>query len=111
MCHPRESGDLVGGEPNKIMRKSYFVYILTTHKNTVLYAGVTGNLMQRVWQHKQGMVEGFTKRYNVHKLVHFEEYGDVNEALHREKCIKKWERDWKIELIEKGNPAWNDLYA
>jgi putative endonuclease len=88
---------------------SYFVYILTTRKHTVLYTGVTSDLNKRLWEHRQGLADGFTKRYNVHKLVHAEEYQDVKEAIHREKCIKKWKRDWKIELIEKLNPEWNDL--
>ncbi len=93
------------------MDKQYFVYILTTRKNTVLYTGITSDLAARVWQHKQGLVEGFTKKYCVNKLVYFEEYEDVNEAIHREKCIKKWKRGWKLELIEKMNPEWNDLYG
>ena len=92
------------------MEKAYFVYILTTRKNTVLYTGVTSDLLKRVWEHKQGVVEGFTKRYSVNKLVYVETYSDVNEAIHREKCIKKWKRDWKLELIDKMNPEWNDLY-
>ena len=92
------------------MNNSYYVYILTTRKNTVLYTGVTGDLVKRVWEHKQGSVKGFTKKYNVHKLVYVEEFGDVDAALHREKCIKEWNRDWKIELIEKQNPDWVDLY-
>ncbi len=89
----------------------YHVYILTTRKNTVLYTGMTGDLMQRVWQHKQGLVKGFTKDYSVNKLVYMEEYADSREAIHREKCIKEWKRDWKIQLIEKANPEWLDLYA
>ncbi len=92
------------------MEKKYFVYILTTRKNTVLYTGVTSDLMQRIWQHKQGLVEGFTKKYSVNKLVYVEEYNDVNEAIHREKCIKRWKRSWKKEWINKMNPDWIDLY-
>lgn len=92
------------------MDKRYFVYILTTRKNTTLYTGVTNDLMRRVWEHKQGLIKGFTKKYSVTKLVYMEEYGDVNEAIHREKCIKEWNRAWKIELIEGINPDWNDLY-
>lgn len=90
---------------------AYFVYILTTKKNTVLYTGVTSFLEQRMWQHTEGTMDGFTKRYSVHKLVYFEEYQDVKEAIHREKCIKRWKRDWKIELIESMNPEWNDLFV
>ena len=91
------------------MKNRYFVYVLTTRRNTVLYTGITSNLLQRIQQHEQGIVEGFTKKYNVHKLVYVEEYSDVSEAIHREKCIKRWKRDWKIELIEKMNPDWDDL--
>ncbi|MCB1650942.1 MAG: GIY-YIG nuclease family protein [Alphaproteobacteria bacterium] len=92
------------------MEKSYFVYILTTRKNTVLYTGVTNDLMRRVWEHKEGLVKGFTKKYSVNKLVYVEEYQSVEEAIQREKCIKRWKRDWKIDLIEKQNPEWVDLY-
>ena len=91
------------------MRGRYWVYILTTRTNTVLYTGITSDIEKRIGEHKQGVVAGFTKRYNVHKLVHVEEYQDVNEAIHREKCIKRWKRDWKVELITKTNPDWNDL--
>lgn len=90
---------------------TYHVYILTTRKNTVLYTGVTSDLFARIWQHKQGLVEGFTKKYSVNKLVYVEEYEDANEAIHREKCIKEWKRSWKVELIEKENPEWFDLYT
>jgi putative endonuclease len=91
------------------MKRNYFVYILTTRNNTVLYTGVTSNLLQRIQQHEQGIVGGFTKKYNVHKLVYAEEYSDIEEAIHREKCIKRWKRNWKIELIEKANPDWDNL--
>lgn len=93
------------------MEKSYFVYILTTRKNTVLYTGVTSDLMGRIYQHKNGLIEGFTKRYSVNRLVYYEVYSDANKAIHREKCIKKWKRDWKMKLINEMNPEWNDLYA
>lgn len=92
------------------MPKSYYVYILTTRKNTVLYTGVTVDPARRIWEHRQGLADGFTKKYSVNKLVYLEEYGDINEAIRREKCIKEWKRSWKIELIEKSNPQWNDLY-
>ena len=88
----------------------YYVYILTTRKNTVLYVGVTSDIKARVWQHKQGMIAGFTKRYSINKLVYAEEYQSIEEAIHREKGIKEWKRAWKTELIEKANPAWDDLY-
>lgn len=92
------------------MENSYFVYILTTRKNTVLYTGITSDIMRRVWEHREGIVKGFTQKYNVKKLVYYEVFDDVNEAIHREKCIKRWKRDWKIELINKMNSEWNDLY-
>lgn len=93
------------------MNEGYFVYILASRRNTVLYTGVTSNLMQRVWQHRQGLIEGFTKKYNVNKLVYFEQFQDINEAIRREKCIKRWKRNWKDELIAKLNPDWNDLFT
>ena len=92
------------------MTSRYFVYMLTTRKNTVLYTGVTGDLDSRMWQHKQHMVDGFTKKYNVDKLVYMEEYDQIEEALQREKCIKRWKREWKNNLVNKANPNWNDLY-
>ena len=91
------------------MLKSYYVYILTTRKNTVLYTGMTSDLARRIYKHKEGLIEGFTKKYNVNKLVYTELFSDVEEAIHREKCIKEWNRAWKIELIIKSNPDWNDL--
>lgn len=91
------------------MKDNYFVYILTTRKNTVLYTGVTSDLMMRVWEHTQGLGGVFTKRYSVNKLVYFEAYPDPQSAIHREKCIKRWKREWKIELINQMNPEWNDL--
>jgi putative endonuclease len=92
------------------MERQYFIYILTTRKNTVLYVGVTSDLAQRIWQHKQGLIEGFTKKYSVNKLVYIEECKTPNEAIYREKCIKRWKRDWKIDLIKTMNPEWIDLY-
>lgn len=75
-----------------------------------MYIGVTGDLVKRVYEHKQNDVEGFTKQYKVHNLVYYETYGDVSEAILREKQMKKWNRQWKINLIEKHNPQWVDLY-
>ena len=92
------------------MSKNYYVYILASKQNGTLYTGITGNLAQRVYQHKKGLVEGFTKRYNLKILVHIEEYNNVHDAILREKQIKKWNRQWKIELIESHNPDWRDLY-
>ena len=86
------------------------VYILASQRNGTLYIGVTSNLVQRIWQHKNNEVEGFTKKYHVHFLVYFELHEDMNEAIRREKQLKKWNREWKLRLIEKDNPDWKDLY-
>ncbi len=91
--------------------KYYYVYILASKRNGTLYIGVTSNLIKRVYKHKNNLVEGFTKRYQVHHLVYYEIYEDVRDAILREKRMKKWNRRWKIELIEKMNPEWKDLYA
>ena len=88
----------------------YYVYILASKKNGTLYTGITNNLVKRVWQHKQKIIEGFTKKYNVIILVYFEEYSDPKEAIKREKNIKTWRRKWKLNLIEDDNPNWEDLY-
>ena len=88
--------------------KSYHVYILTNHSGT-LYIGVTSDLRRRVWEHKQGLVDGFTKRYRLARLVYFEETTDVTSAISREKQIKGWLRDRKVDLIESVNPEWKDL--
>ena len=89
--------------------KNYFVYILASKRNGTLYIGVTSNLMKRLYEHKFGTIAGFTKEYQVHDLVYYEMTSDVNAALTREKQLKKWKRAWKLELIEKMNPEWNDL--
>lgn len=88
----------------------HYVYILASKRNGTIYIGVTRDLKKRVWQHKENIIEGFTEKYNVHDLVYFEIYEDYWDAANREKRMKKWNRDWKIELIEKENPEWNDLY-
>lgn len=88
----------------------HYVYILASKKNGTLYIGVTTDLKKRVWQHKNKEIEGFTKKYGVDKLVYFEPYDEYWEAANREKRLKKWNRSWKIELIEMQNPDWNDLY-
>ena len=87
------------------------VYILASKRNGTLYTGVTSDLVQRVWQHKNGVVEGFTKRYGVDLLVWFELHETMASAIAREKAIKEWQRAWEIELIEKSNPTWRDLYG
>lgn len=86
------------------------VYILTRQRNGTLYIGVTSNLLQRVWRHKSDFIVGFTQQHRVHRLVWFEQHLMMEGALIREKAIKKWNREWKIELIEKSNPYWRDLY-
>jgi len=91
--------------------KQYYVYILASKKNGVLYIGVTGDLIKRIWQHKNSLAESFTKRYFIHRLVYFENTTDVESAIKREKQLKKWNRDWKVQLIEKDNPNWEDLYS
>ncbi len=90
--------------------KQYFVYIATNKNRTVLYIGVTNNLVRRMYEHKNAVVPGFTQRYNVHLLIYFEIFNDINEALLREKQLKASSRKKKIECIEKSNPEWNDLY-
>lgn len=94
----------------KSITKNYYVYILVSKKNGTLYIGVTNNLIKRVWQHKNKLVDGFTKKYGVDKLVYFEETADVMSAGKREKQLKNWHRQWKINLIHGKNPEWRDLY-
>ncbi len=87
------------------------MYILASRRNGTLYTGVTSSLAVRVWQHKNDVTEGFTKRYGVHLLVWYELYDTMESAIRREKAIKEWKREWKLELIEKTNPTWQDLYV
>jgi len=86
------------------------VYILASQRNGTLYIGVTSDLIKRVWEHKQNFVEGFTRQYSVHDLVWYEQHEDMLTAIAREKMLKEWKRAWKLELIEKMNPEWKDLY-
>jgi putative endonuclease len=86
------------------------VYLLASRKNGTLYTGVTSNLVQRIWQHKNDQTDGFTKRYGVHLLVWYEMHDAMESAIAREKAIKEWKRAWKLELIEATNPQWLDLY-
>ena len=86
------------------------VYLLASRYRGTLYVGVTSDLVQRIWQHRQGLVEGFTQRYGVHMLVWFEQHATMLDAIAREKRIKEWKRAWKLELIETDNPRWRDLY-
>jgi putative endonuclease len=92
------------------MSKQYYVYIITNIINTVLYTGVTNNLRRRIWEHKEGAVNGFSKRYNLFKLVYYEETDSIESAINREKEIKGWVRRKKNNLINKNNSKWRDLY-
>jgi putative endonuclease len=91
--------------------KYYYVYILASHKCGTLYIGITNDLVRRVYEHKNGLTKGFTSLYKVDKLVYFEDTTDVYGAIEREKQLKKWRREWKIQLIESTNPEWKDLYT
>jgi putative endonuclease len=90
--------------------KRYYVYILTSKRNGTLYIGVTSDIVKRVWQHKQKTIKGFSTKYNINKLVYFEQFDDVNFAINREKLLKEYKRKWKLDLIESNNPEWYDLY-
>jgi len=92
------------------VKRRFHVYILASKRNGTLYIGVTSDLVKRVWEHKSDLVEGFSMKYSVHNLVYFEEQNDAEAAIAREKRLKKWNRAWKIRLIEEQNPQWRDLY-
>ena len=99
------------------MERCYWIYILASAIGGTLYIGVTNNLVRRVYEHKMGLADhkmgfadGFTKKYHVHRLVYFEQYNDIEAAIVREKRLKKWNRAWKVRLIEELNPNWDDLY-
>lgn len=92
------------------MKDQAYVYILASRKHGTLYIGVTSNLVQRIWQHKHNQVEGFTSKYSVHHLVYYEISESIRTAIAREKQLKKWNRQWKINLIKSMNPEWRDLY-
>jgi putative endonuclease len=94
----------------KVETRQPAVYILASKRNGTLYIGVTSNLIKRIWEHKNDLVEGFTKRYGVHNLIWYELHDDMAAAILREKMLKEWKRKWKLELIESSNPGWNDLY-
>ncbi|MCK4892045.1 MAG: GIY-YIG nuclease family protein [Candidatus Pacebacteria bacterium] len=91
-------------------QKFYYIYITASKRNGTLYVGVTSNLKKRIYEHKESIVDGFTKKYKVDRLVYFETTNDISSAILREKQVKKWKREWKIKLIEKENPCWIDLY-
>lgn len=93
-----------------MIEKQPCVYMLASRRNGTLYIGVTSELIPRVWKHKNNLVDGFTKRYGVNRLVWYEQHNTMESAIQREKQMKKWRRKWKMELIEKENPEWRDLY-
>jgi putative endonuclease len=88
----------------------YFVYILASQRHGTLYVGVTNNLVRRIYEHREKLIEGFTSQYNVTRLVWFDQTDSIEEAITHLKRLERWRREWKIELIEKNNPAWDDLY-
>jgi putative endonuclease len=90
--------------------KSYYLYILASDRNGTMYIGVTSDLIKRIQQHKTKITDGFSKKYDVRKLVHYEQTESIHSAIAREKALKKWNRAWKINLIEKNNPNWDDIY-
>jgi putative endonuclease len=92
------------------MEKHYYTYILASKRNGTLYVGVTSDLIKRVYQHRKNLVDGFTSKYQVHRLVYYEQYRNVLSAIQREKRLKEWQRKWKLALIEKHNPEWRDFY-
>jgi putative endonuclease len=89
---------------------AYYVYIMASKRNGTLYVGVTNDLVRRIYEHREGQADGFTKKYGVKTLAYFESHDDIDRALQREKNLKHWRRAWKIDLIEKANPDWHDLY-
>jgi putative endonuclease len=92
------------------LANTYFVYILASQRNGTLYIGVTNDLARRIWEHREGLVPGFTRKYAVKMLVYYEQFDDIGFAIRRETRLKKWKRRWKLELIETVNPDWHDLY-
>ena len=92
------------------MASKYCVYILASRRNGTLYTGITNNLARRVWEHREGQIDGFTKEYDVKHLVYYETFDDIRAAIHRESRLKKWKREWKINLIQRNNVEWKDLY-
>jgi putative endonuclease len=92
------------------MDKTFYVYMLASERNGTLYIGMTSDLVKRIWEHREGLFEGFTKKYGIKLLVWFEVHTEATAAITREKQLKKWNRDWKIKLIQQDNPDWRDLY-
>ena len=113
LCKINQQEDVIPAKAGiqKIKKmKLFYVYILSNRKNGTLYTGITSNLIKRIYEHKNNFVDGFTKKYNIHNLVWYEMYDSAEKAIVREKQIKKWKRKWKLDLIEKCNPKWNDLF-
>ena len=112
MCHSRKACPRPdrGAGIQKQPLEQFYVYILCSKRNGTLYAGVTSNLVKRVYEHQNDLVDGFTRKYNVHRLVWYEVHESWESAFQREKQIKKWKRAWKLKLIELNNPSWDDLY-
>ena len=92
------------------MDKRYFVYIMASRPKGATYIGVTNDLRRRCYEHREGLIAGYTKRFYIKRLVYYEDYSEINLAIDREKKLKKWKRDWKVALIKKHNPLWDDLY-
>ena len=110
-CHPELARLPVRQDSGSINYvNQYYIYILASKKNGTLYIGVTNNLVKRIYEHKNNLVEGFTKKYKVHELVYYEQTESTESAIKREKQLKNWHRKWKVALIEKFNPTWKDLY-
>jgi putative endonuclease len=107
ICHP----ELVSGSRKVNMSKEYFIYIITNSNNTTFYIGVTNNLIRRIFEHKKGKVDGFSKKYKLKKLIYFESCKEIESAIAREKQLKNWHRDWKINFVRENNPEFKDLYS
>ena len=90
--------------------KSYYIYIMASRRNGTLYIGITNDIVRRVYEHKNNFIDGFTSKYGIHNLVYYEQFDNIESAIQREKQLKKWNRKWKLELIERANPNWKDLY-
>jgi putative endonuclease len=107
---PAYAGTGCGGDPAKNMNKQYHVYIMAKARNSTFYVGITSDLRKRVWEHKNEAVEGFTQKYGIKNLVYYETFDNPENAIAREKRLKKWNRTWKMRIIEEMNPDWKDLY-
>jgi len=109
-CQVKPGNDDPRGQAKIVRERSFWVYILANRPNGTIYVGVTNNLIRRVYEHREGFVGGFTKKYGVKMLVYFEQHATAMAAIQREKNIKHWSRNWKIDLIRSMNPEWKDLY-